>query len=650
MCSYLYRIFFLFCFFSAYPALAVQPSFIKGTVYNTQSGTIIPQASISTTSGLSAQTDYGSFSLRVPPNIYDIIVSAKGFRSNMLTGVHAAPGKPTTVEIWLTPTAAETAILQGKVVESGSGDPIPAALVATDLGSLAATDYSGYFSMSTPAGTNTIAVAAAGYASDTQTTIDIPPHLVKQVTFYLDRAPASTLLLSGTVRNACSGSDISGARIATPSGETVISSNGSYSITLPSGPTTVIASAPGYEFYYWSFSSLPLPGFRTHNIDLIPSKNGSVTIQGFITDAVSGNPLNNVRLETDLGFATFSTSDGSYTLITSLCSQYLQARREGYASYSTRISLDSSAPLERNIEMLPHGTISGHVRDSADNHTIRHAEAVLNSDSTFSDSTGDNGTFSISNIPPGKYTLTVSHPCYDAEHTTAVVEPGALISEHIRLGTDVRGEVSGIIRDSITGMPVYDATITADHGSQTYSDADGMYSLYIPACTTKICADAEGYICRCRYVSVPPDSTKNLSFILSPCPIVFALTNGPPQYKKEILTRFRNIRDTMLDHNPSLQTYIDLYYDYADTLTGLLVNDTDLHKMLYDIVLYIYTHYTEHPSAESILNDDVLCEKAIHFIDRIMKKGSYFPFIDETARLQKRLRNGACQRQNASTH
>jgi hypothetical protein len=77
-------LFFLifFLFLNSYPAHAIQPAFIKGTILNTYNNSVISDATISTTTGLSITASSGTFFLRMPPNVYDIIVSAHGYYSN----------------------------------------------------------------------------------------------------------------------------------------------------------------------------------------------------------------------------------------------------------------------------------------------------------------------------------------------------------------------------------------------------------------------------------------------------------------------------------------------------------------------------------------------------------------------------------------
>ena len=58
---------------------ALQPTFIRGTIFDAFDNTVINSATISTTSGLSTVSSSGSFYLRVPPNVYTLIVSSPGY-------------------------------------------------------------------------------------------------------------------------------------------------------------------------------------------------------------------------------------------------------------------------------------------------------------------------------------------------------------------------------------------------------------------------------------------------------------------------------------------------------------------------------------------------------------------------------------------
>jgi len=73
--SLFFLIFFLFL--NSYPAHAIQPAFIKGNILNTYNNSVI-----TSTTGLSTTASSGTFLPRMPPNVYDIIVSAHGYYSN----------------------------------------------------------------------------------------------------------------------------------------------------------------------------------------------------------------------------------------------------------------------------------------------------------------------------------------------------------------------------------------------------------------------------------------------------------------------------------------------------------------------------------------------------------------------------------------
>ena len=185
------------------PAHAVfSTQFIKVTVLNSESGAPIPTAVITTMDGQKFSNQNGTFSLTVPPNPYDLIASAPGFRSNMATAVFAGPGQTVAVTIRLFPTSiTTTGTLQGRVITAGASPTgISGALVFTDLGIITVTDDNGYFTAEGSSGTAVVTVSARGYASRIVRNVNIPHLGLRSITV---RLPTYINNLSGPVSSLC---------------------------------------------------------------------------------------------------------------------------------------------------------------------------------------------------------------------------------------------------------------------------------------------------------------------------------------------------------------------------------------------------------------------------------------------------------------
>ncbi|MCW2871732.1 carboxypeptidase regulatory-like domain-containing protein [Actinacidiphila oryziradicis] len=81
------------------------------------------------------------------------------------------------------------------------------------------------------------------------------------------------------------------------------------------------------------------------------------------------------------------------------------------------------------------------------------------------------------------------------------------------------GELSGTITDSATGSPVSGATVTVTGGGTTHTNADGAYTLTLPAGTYDITVDAFGYATgSATGVTIADGDTLTRSFALAPVP------------------------------------------------------------------------------------------------------------------------------------
>ena len=96
------------------------PSFINGHGLMRQPARQLPPQQSRPPPALSFAMQNGLFFLKVPPNVYDLIVSAPGFRSNMATGIFSGPGQTATVTYRLAPASTRVGTLQGRVTAAGA--------------------------------------------------------------------------------------------------------------------------------------------------------------------------------------------------------------------------------------------------------------------------------------------------------------------------------------------------------------------------------------------------------------------------------------------------------------------------------------------------------------------------------------------------
>ena len=383
----------------------LQPTFIRGTIYSAATGAPIPSATITTTTGLSFNVQNGFFYLRVPPNVYDLIVSAPGFRSNMAAGIFSGPGQTAEVNVWLAPGSTTTGYLKGRVTATGGG--LARALVFSDLGAIAVTDDDGYFTAAGPGGTATVTVAAKGYAGRIIKNVQIPPSGMSSLSIRLSKSNTGlTGPVSGSVRDACSGALLAGITMTASSGAFVKTSSGAFRISAPAGKTSVLASAQGYQCSWQTAAMGVLPVGTLMNFRLVSLERGIGTAQGYITNAATGGPVAGVRIASDVQDISFSGKDGAYTLKASTCAASMTLTASGFQTTTEPLSLTSggTAALDVALEPLTTCIVSGAVKNLLTGETVAGAQIRAdNGDATLTD---DVGYYSLA-IPSCTATLTI---------------------------------------------------------------------------------------------------------------------------------------------------------------------------------------------------------------------------------------------------
>lgn len=607
---------FLSVVFKNCPSYAIQPAFINGTIYSTFNNTVIAGATISTTTGLTTRSSSGSFYLRVPPNIYDIVVSATGYNSNLLTGIHAAPGQTTTVNIWLSPSSTETGYLEGRIQALRSRKGINKAFIATDLGGVNTSDENGYFKLVTPSGYATVTVAAEGFSTKIFEDVYISPNETKHFIVCLKETPAGTASISGIIKNACTGTTINNARITSQTGEIVVSRNGTYSISTAPGLTTLLATADEFQFSYRNISLLGLPTSASINFELIPSKRGYGLIQGIIKDSSTQEVLEGVKLVSDTKSISYTKPDGTYTLYTSLCSTYVIVYKQGFEKLQVPLPDSLSTTLTLDLFLDPLGTITGVVFDNNDNHTIQGAAIFLNENPDISDISKINGSYLLENIPPDQYTLSIGHKCYLPENRIVSIISGEELEENFYLDPYATGTVQGFVSDSITGKPLAVARISTEHGAKTQTDQLGFYSFILPACETSIEIKADGYLSQTKIVLIEENEILDLNIELTPCPFYISIKNSDKTLSTDIvLNTLRMYRNEVLAKNKILRQYTTVFYHNAHEISEIILTNQKLRGLLRDIVFRLFQILIDKQPSEKLKIDEEFIDEVYYFFE-----------------------------------
>ncbi len=518
---------------STFPAHAIQPAFIKGTVFNTFNSLLVTGATIYTANGVSTATSNGAYVLRVPPSIYTIVATAPASTANLLSGIPATPGNIALVNIGITPASTPLGYVEGYIVRSSDGEGIQGALITTDLGGATiSSGRDGSFKLPSPSGTANLVVSADGFSSKQVKNYPVYPYITTNLSINLNPAPAAQAAVKGIIKDACTGIRINDAIIISNSGEIVTSADGFYSIDTPLGLSTIIVSADGYQFASQTFLLGPF-ATKTYDFSLSPTINGFGLVRGSITSSETNEPVAGVRIEGDTGVISSSGKDGTYTLYTSICTTTLFASQSGYLPVLIPVTVSKGIVTTRNFSMHPLGRISGTIRDSRLGYGIKGAIVTLQGVPNASCTSSSDGSYMFSDIQPGNYTITVTHPCYLAAERADVVVSGADAEDQdIPMEASATGTVHGEVRVFLTNKPVRSVSVSTSYGARVETDANGLYALELPACTTDITIRAPGYLSvNKKNINPAADAALELNALLIPWPFHFLALPESDKYE-----------------------------------------------------------------------------------------------------------------------
>jgi hypothetical protein len=243
----------------------------------------------------------GSYETKVPPGtVTTVSASLDGYISNSTTDQLPAPGPdPVEQDVSLKEMPAKTAAVKGNVKEEGSSTNIEGATVTASWNTTElahsftdTTDSSGNYNIEVPTGTIMLSFSKVGYFyyfDPVSIKIDAEDSIT--VDAALEAFPADDVTVQGKVNASDSGDPIADASVTISSlvdskvvsKMTTTDSNGDYSVEVPEGTVTFSASADGY-FSYSNYTGLATSSGNTytHNIDLDPVPEATVTVKGFV--------------------------------------------------------------------------------------------------------------------------------------------------------------------------------------------------------------------------------------------------------------------------------------------------------------------------------------------------------------------------------
>lgn len=316
--------------------------------------------------------------------------------------------------------ATRTGAVTGTVIDSTSNDEVQNAVV-TIGGQSTLTDWVGHYEIQdVPAGKMSVQVTCDGYLTYTGAM-----RVVAETTTVENIYISPPSQVEGTAIDGRSNNPLEGVAVTLGDSSALTNELGHYTLTeVPAGLQRLTARKTGYN----PASALArIPSDETYTQDFTLYPAGSTgSIQGTVTDAISGMPLGGVQIT--VGEAKATTDARGQFLLTGAPSgtQTLSAIFTGFNKYEGTVEVGDRTIVTFDFEMArpgTAGTVSGQILDMNTGETLKDATVTIGSKTTLS---GSKGKFSFTYIPAGTPTITVSKADYLTHSDTVIVEPDTI--------------------------------------------------------------------------------------------------------------------------------------------------------------------------------------------------------------------------------
>ncbi|MDA8105786.1 MAG: carboxypeptidase regulatory-like domain-containing protein [Nitrospiraceae bacterium] len=334
-----------------------------------------------------------------------------------LRALYYSENKPTP------PPSPTSGTVTGRVIDASTSQPLAGALISS--GQLAATTSgTGEFTLTNmPAGSQTVSVSLAGYATSTATVNITVGSITNLGAIPLSSNP-TTGIIKGTVTDAATGQPLSGVTIGISgsyAGSATTGPDGSFTITgVTPGAVTITASLSGY--YSISGTGTINAGgilFFSPKLSTTPPAATTGDLTGKVLDSVTTLPLQGAIITLSGGPSSMSDQQGAFLIQDIPPGTYnVNISASGYAGQSSSIMIMAGVTTDIGTVYLTPSptstTVSGKVTDLSTGQPIPNADVSIVG-TTLSVKTNSNGAYSISGIDLLEFTVKASATGYDSK-------------------------------------------------------------------------------------------------------------------------------------------------------------------------------------------------------------------------------------------
>ena len=516
-------------------SLSPNPGTIEGIVTDATTTNSISGASVQIFQGTallsSGLTDAsGNFSFpNFAPGSYTITVTASNYQT---TSISAQVVSDQTTAVAMT-LQGNPGTLSGVVVDSSSSQPVSGVVIdllqGLNLVATTQTDASGQYLLPQLApGSYTLRATAPNYQVSSQGVI-ISAGGTPTENLSLNILPST---LTGVVIDAETSEVIAGAVVNLLQGNALITNtltdvDGNFNLNgLAPGSYSIQVSSANYQTH---LAGETVATNQTVNV-LISLQPNPGSIQGIVADSLhqpitgatvivdilQGNILVAQTLTDNNGFYSIpNLGEGNYVIKAS--ATHFQTATQGIVVRSGQVTV-ANFTLAANP-----GSLTGVISDASTALGIAGVQVTVFSGpvNVGAASTDSSGTYLISGLPPGSYTLSASIDTYQSALTTATVSSNVTTTANIALQSNP-GTLSGIITDNQGALLVGAIINVSANGvsiASAVSSGNGTYQISgLPPGTYIVTVTGAGYQTVAIGVTVQSGQVVTQNILLAPNP------------------------------------------------------------------------------------------------------------------------------------
>ncbi len=483
---------------------------------------------------VTAVTDVlGNFTLsKVPAGSRNISFSLSGYLTTTIP-VSSSAGSIMDIGTSSLYPMSTAGIIRGSVTDSTNGEPLANAVIEVkgSFTGTASTGADGSFIIGnvTP-GALTLTASKDGYIPVSNTgTISAGEVLF----FYAQLSPVSTQPATGSatgqVVDAVTRQPLSEVSVTLQDDANISAltdSAGNFTISnIPIGTQSIIFSYAGYAS---ARVSAAIISGSVADLGTVPLSSNITpgTIKGVVKDAATGQPLNGVSvvLQSNANIKTMTDPAGSYTLSgIPPGEQKITYSLSGYSDISATVNMTAGFILDLGVLPLTAnpsvGVMKGTVTDAETGQPLEGVTIAVTGAFTGSAATGTDGGFVIADITPGSITFTASKSGYYSLNGSLTITAGEVSFFDIQMTPLPQpGALRGKVFDSAANTPIIGAVVSISGGSQTTTDAQGVFTISgVTPGTQQVNISFSGYLSQKYQIIITDRSTTDMQTIfLSP--------------------------------------------------------------------------------------------------------------------------------------